>query len=330
MERFKLNKKLVVAASVLLLYTVACKSKFEESSPTQVSNFGISLQERMEQKARIDNRIKQVQEALGKLNTIVKLFKQVERPKAGAQVFTPIDFLVAVNNELKKSVPENNPDRSVRYADHVLPIDVLSDNCKRVKISMITESVLDDTGAFVGEKTTYAAKTCNTSGEFLNFSELDWIGNTRLKLKLDYRNLVTAFGGIFHAEPLVTSYCDIERDSSSIVKAECSNFTVKLSESETAQFEYLKYNKNTDLTLKTVAHIYENSEVKADTTLEVYKNGRVHLQVNKPNQPATSTLTFLESRENLRALIPAEPPAPVTNVPLKNEEDVAPNPEVKL
>src|SRR5262245_43533318 len=104
---------------VALFFTagiMGCQSRFSESSPDSVKIKGLSLNERLSQKEKVDARMDEVQKGAEKAKRIIEMFKKVQSPDSNLEVYTPIDFLIDANNELKSKIPENSDEKVIRYS----------------------------------------------------------------------------------------------------------------------------------------------------------------------------------------------------------------------
>jgi hypothetical protein len=300
MKSFRLVLKLAIASFLLFTSVIGCKSKFSEASPNAVEAKGLTLQERMASKARIDTRLNEVKDAAAKIKNLIQMFREIQNPSANEQVYTPMDFLIDANAELKNRIPENRADKSIRLAEISLPIDILSENCRRVTTSLESEFNLDDTGAYLSELLIFSLKTCASDGEFLDVIQTEWISNNTLNVNINTKNIETSFKDILTSEPLATSDCQITQGANKdILAVACRQFDVKLTPSETARFHHLNYSKKDDIVLDALADIYENQKMKATTTLKIYANGEVKFDVKKAPSKESDLQAPPQQVENL-------------------------------
>ena len=146
---------------VLVLFTViiGCDSKFVEKPPKRVPIKGLSLDDRLEQKERIDGHIEQLEAGAKKINRIIQMFRNVQDPEFDKDIYSPIDFIIDLNAELKTKIPKNEGNKVVRYGQIELPLKGLSEECKVVYLRLETEPIYNEskelgskTEATLGEK----------------------------------------------------------------------------------------------------------------------------------------------------------------------------------
>jgi hypothetical protein len=286
MKTFKIILKLAIFATFILSYNVACKSKSQESSPDQVNSQGLTLQERLAQKAEIDKQIVDVSQSISQLKNVIKKFKQLKNAQENDQLYTPLDFLLDINDALKKKVPENKKDKKIRYADFTLPEGFVAENCRTVSTSLESEEELDDSGAFVSEKAIYSVKSCTTGENFLPVAEASWIGK-QVRIKFNNANFDSSVGQIPHSLSLPDSKCKAEKDDDqNIYKIECRDIEVATSSAEKAKFTDItfypsKKHRPAGNILESHAVIYEHGNAKADILFEIANDGHVNFQIDK-------------------------------------------------
>jgi hypothetical protein len=273
-----------VSAFCLLVTAVGCESKFAESSPDSVKIKGIPLEERLSQKNKVDSRIDEIQKGADKAKKIIEMFKKIQSPSSHEDVYTPLDFLLDANNELKAKIPENQGDKLVRYGKIIIPIESLSEACRTVETSLVSSTVYDETSAekvAVGERLTYSLKTCGSNDQYLEAVIAEWIGST-LELKLVNKNLETIFTDILLADSMKSSICKIKQGEKKIIDTiVCDNFDVKLSASESAHVKTMAFRNNDEVRFETLADIFENDKLKAYSEIKVLSNGEVKFDVKK-------------------------------------------------
>lgn len=277
---------------VVTLLAAGCESKFAESSPDSVKIKGIPLEERISQKAKVDSRIDEIQKGAEKAKKIVELFKKVQSPNSHEDVYTPIDFLLDANSELKSKMPENGDGRLVRRGQITLPIEGLSEQCRLVETLLESSVIYDESGpekVAIGDRLTYSLKTCGSEGKFLSTIVADWNGPT-LEFRLNNKNLETVFNNILLSDVLKNSVCRIKQGDKKIVESiYCENFEVRLTKSEYALVKNMAFNNKGDVRFETLADIYENQKKKAYSQIKVFSNGEVQFDVKKIDESANLT-----------------------------------------
>ncbi len=279
-----ISQKLSKVLFLLILPLIGCGSKFSEGSPNSVNVRGYSLKDRTKQKTRIDSRIDEIQNSTKKLKKIIDLLKQTQSPRSGEDVYTPIDFLIDANAELKTKMPEKNENKLVRHGIVILPIGELSERCRRVEVLLESSIIYADEDTkkqATGDRLTYSIKTCGSDEKFLSVITADWIGSN-LDFSVNNKNLSTALNDIVVTDELTNSTCKVQKSDKKILESiHCENFKVKLSTSEYALVNYMNFNNTGDVRFESQADIYENDKMKADVLLKVYSNGTVDFDVNK-------------------------------------------------
>ncbi len=118
----KRSNILMCAVSVAIGVLISgCESKFAESSPDSVKLKGIPLEARISQKEKVDSRIDEIQKGADKAKKILEMFRKIQSPSSKEDVYTPFDFILDINNELKAKIPENSGDQLVRYGKIEIP-----------------------------------------------------------------------------------------------------------------------------------------------------------------------------------------------------------------
>lgn len=271
------NMSLIVfAASALILG--GCESRFVESSPSSVRIDGLPLKERVAEKEKVDSKIDALQQALEKAKTILDFFRKIQKADPTADVYTPIDFLMDVNTELKTKIPEMTESGLVRKGQVTLPIKGMSKSCQTVETLLQSSILYDGEGEDkrqVGERLSYMLKTCGTNGEFVSTVEVDSMG-TSLEFRLMNKNVASIFKDLFKTELAAISHCSFDFDSEKIINAaQCSNFDVKLSVSESAKIKNMSFSNTGDIRFAIAADIFENGVFKNNIEVKVDRNGNV-------------------------------------------------------
>lgn len=279
----------LVGASLLAVSISGCESRFVESSPASVKIEGLPLSERLSQKGHVDSRIEEIQKGAEKAKRIIEMFKEIQNPSNKEDVYTPIDFLLDVNKELKSRIPENKIGKLVRRGKIVVPVQGLSEDCKIVETLLESSVIYDDTmteKSAIGERLTYSLKTCGSEGEYLSAIEANWVADT-LEFRLVNKNLENVFRDIFLTDAMENSVCKIKEDEKKIIDfIHCENFKVKLSASEFAFIRTMAFNNSGSVRFESVAEIFENDKKKANSAIKILSNGEVDFKVKKVGEVA--------------------------------------------
>jgi hypothetical protein len=271
----------------------ACESKFSESSPDSVKIKGLPLDERMSQKEKIDARIEEVQKGADKAKKIIEMFKKIQNPSAQEDVYTPFDFIVDLNNELKSKIPENSGGKLVRYGKIEVPVQGLSEECRIIETLLESDTISDkdlEPKQPVGEKLTYSLKTCGSEGKFIEALVAEWIGTT-LEIKVINKNLETIFNDFVLAGTMNSSTCKIKQGQKKIIDTiSCENFDVRLSSSEKAHIKNMTFRNSDEVRFESLADVLENGKLKATSDIKIFSNGEVKFNLKKVDHAAGSSL----------------------------------------
>lgn len=268
------------ATGLFLLMSLGCESRFVESSPSSVNIQGLSLNERMTQKAAVDARIEEVQRAVETTKHIVETFKKIKNPDTQQDVYTPLDFILEMNRELKARIPENIQHQTLRRTKFQLPIEALSKECQEIEVQLEFNSTADD----AGERLTYALKTCGSGEAYRDIMEVQWV-STGLEFRIINKNLVDVFHDIMPKGSLNNSVCKMENDEKNIMEFfRCENFKVGLSPSEYAFVKNMNLKNSGDVRFEFAADIFENDQKKNTAAIKVFANGKVEFVSDKTSK----------------------------------------------
>ncbi|MBL7542951.1 MAG: hypothetical protein JNL11_04000 [Bdellovibrionaceae bacterium] len=270
------------AISTLFL---GCESKFAESSPDSVKISGLPLEERVQQKAKVDSRIDDIQTAADRTKKIIDMFRKIQDPTNHSEVYTPIDFLIDLNDELKSQIPENEENEKLaRRGKIILPFTNLSDACRSVE-TLLESDVQKETAAgidtTISDRLVYQLKTCASEGKYLPTIIAMWEGPS-VEFRVENKNLESLFGSILQSENLKTSVCRFKKSDKKIIDTfSCENMELRLSNSEAAYIKTMAFDNNGDIRFEATADIFENRNKKAQSFIRAMSNGEVKFQMNK-------------------------------------------------
>jgi hypothetical protein len=268
----------------LIIVTSGCGSKFSESSAKSVTIKGFSLSDRMAQKEKIDGRIDEIQKGVDKAKKIIDLMRQVQNPSSEANTYTPLDFLLDLNTELKTKIPENRGEKLMRFAKVRIPISTLPEECQTLDSALESSIIYSDetvSKTAVGERLTYSLKGCGSETKYSEVLVANWIGSD-LELKVLNKNLEPIFKDMLKSISEKSSNCKFKLGEKQILESLfCENLQVKLSTSETAEVSNLSFSNVGDIRYEAKAEIFENAQVKAHFYFKVLSNGEKELVVKK-------------------------------------------------
>ncbi|MBT4760765.1 MAG: hypothetical protein HOO06_03620 [Bdellovibrionaceae bacterium] len=284
---------------VLVLFTViiGCDSKFVEKPPKRVPIKGLSLDDRLEQKERIDGHIEQLEAGAKKINRIIQMFRNVQDPEFDKDIYSPIDFIIDLNAELKTKIPKNEGNKVVRYGQIELPLKGLSEECKVVYLRLETEPIYNESKELgskteatlgekeiIGERLTYFFKSCASDDKYIVAIVAEWVGIS-LEFKLNNENLNTLFKDILTTEIMNSPECKVTQNKKKIVeKVRCKNLHVSLSKSETALVRDMLFSNSGVIRFQSSTDIYENNIKKATSEIKVFDNGDIDFDLEKIEQ----------------------------------------------
>ncbi|NCN40776.1 hypothetical protein GW916_05945 [bacterium] len=286
----KLNYGSILSPLALVL-VVGCESKFVESTPDSIKIEGVSLDERINHKAKMDSRIGEIEEASERLQKIIRLFRKVQDSNSGYGAYTPLDFIIDVNSELKENLPEIKNGRTVRKGTIEVPLKGLSEDCKTISTELESEVVyqksnvsLEDQKA-IGEKLTYSFSNCHTQGKFVPVLRVTWIGST-MEFKFEKDNTKSILDDLIADGLFSDSKCKFEHyDDKILSSVVCEDLKANLSQTEWALIKTLKFKNSGDLRLYILADIFEGDSLfnkkKATSKVELFADGQVKIDAEK-------------------------------------------------
>ncbi len=240
---------------------------------------GMNLDHRLEVKAKMDSRIEEVQRGAEKIKRIIDIFRQARSEAEHNilnKVYTPVDMIIDINNELKDRIPQEYKGKVRRRGKITLPIDGLSEECKIVD-TVLETSVNEETKNDVA---TYYLKTCTSNGKYEPVAEVRW--SNALELEVMYDNLSKLFKDLFKHE-MNRGSCRVEQQHDGIIESiYCRNIHTSLNEHEYALVREMGYYNTQDIRFALYADIHETTgRKKATVKLEVFSNGDVKFDTKR-------------------------------------------------
>jgi hypothetical protein len=274
----------VVLIVSILSSLIACKSKFAESSPAQVSVGGISLQERVSQKIKIDAKINEIQGLADRIKAILDLARKIQSPDQNQNVYTPFDFLIDVGSELKKELPGGNEKQILKFSRFEIPVQQISEDCKIIQTKLESSAIYNEDGTEkTGEKLTYSIHTCKMAkNEFKSIFEASWIGSN-LSFNLENDVINEALGvDLLSEESILPANCHITKDDSkSIQSFQCKEVYFKISKTENAILRKFEFNQSAALRIESLIDIFENSKMKSKIHVWQKQDGDLEYEIKK-------------------------------------------------
>lgn len=274
-------KGITLIATIIL----GCESKFVESSPSSVKLEGLSLNERMSQKATVDSRIDEIQNAAKATKNALSIFKQIKNPTKNEDVYTPLDFLLEANARFKERIPEKFEDKIIRRVKIEIPTEGLSEKCKIIE-AYLESRVIYGEGALektvLGDHLTYFMKPCDSEESgVLPIFEVRWLSSV-LEFQIINGNLISLFKNILKKELASNSVCKMQYDGKNILDLiYCEHFKVEISPSEYALVRNFTFKNFGDVRFDFAADIFENETKKAVTEFKILGDGKVVKSTNK-------------------------------------------------
>lgn len=302
--------KLLLIISFLTLF-VSCDSRNIEKDPEHIKISGLSLEERIANKTRVDNALEQLEDGSRKIKRILDLVKKLNNSDENFLNYTPIDFLIDLNNEIKDKIPENDKNKLVRQSKIELPIKDLPLECQTVHAELSVKAIYADGTIqndinekldkdIVGQQLTYSLKTCGTSDYLTAFSAN--IISSSVEFTIHKKNLVDLFKNILSDKFLADTNCKIEFGEKKLLQSiECQNIEAKLSSSEIAIIKTVSFFAEGDTRIEGYIDIYDelNKQVKATAELVLYKSGEVKFELTDKRKSDKEILSTKEISETV-------------------------------
>lgn len=265
-----------LAFAIVIASTVAgCESKFAESSPEAVGIRGPKLEERLEQKKQIDSKLNAVEKSIEKVKVVVELLKGIYTSTGEKLAYSPIDFVLDMNTELKKRIPENSNDRLVRYGKINLPIKGLSEQCKTVE-TMLSNTAVEQADSVV-ENLSYSLKSCKTE----DFKEvlLANVTGTKVQFDIQTKNLESIFSLSDFKESLNSAKCQTTFGSENSISAiTCEDIQLLISETRSVIFKSIHFDSQSADQVQALAHLIEDNKLKGSAFITVSKSGELRVK----------------------------------------------------
>ncbi len=265
-----------------LLGAVRCETRFSESSPGSVTTTGLTLEQRVQSKKEIDNRLAQIKVSADQVRSLIALFRTQQNNGLAGNVYTPIDFLFDINEALAGKIPEQrnlaNTQKTqvmVRNAVIRVPIESLSEECKSVQTQLRTEVTTDSQShTYVAESgIKYLIKTCNTNGEFVPVVSATWSGQ-EIALGFNNINLASLFQDFVKSKVDPKGVCSTDFNPSGILNSiTCQNMQVGLSKVEFSVIHSLNFSNSGDLRFGLYADIFDRESGALKHSLQI-RQGR--------------------------------------------------------
>lgn len=270
--------KSILPLLLALVGLVACQSKQEEPAPAGVMIEGLPLKARMEQKAKIDSRIDEIQRAAKKIKTIIETFRQMQSPGSDKDPYTPVDFLIDMGRELHMQLPMSGPDgKLTRKANMKIPILGIVDACRVVGVQLESETLFaekSDKNKPSGEKITYSIKTCRSQEQYIPVLEASW-NDSNFEFRLINKSLESIFMDLFVKDLGKNATCKIvQSQDGDLDSVSCESFQLALSQTERAMVKKLAYYGFGAVRFEFAADLLENGIKKAEPELKVMADGK--------------------------------------------------------
>jgi hypothetical protein len=276
--------KNLVVIGTLLISLVGCTSKVSEGSLDSVDRKGMSLDERLSTKAKLDSRLEEIHKGAEKIKRVIEIFRKAQSQDAHqllARVYTPVDMIIDINNLIKQSIPAEYQGRVQRRGKLDLPIEGLSEECKTIDTIFETDS----TTMTVADTATYLVKTCATNNQYIAIAQAKWEDDS-LNFNFMQENLAKVFGDIFKRE-LQKGSCRIDFDDEKVVNTiTCSDMNVDLNKHEYAVIRELTYNSTQEVRFLVNADVFHShsGERKAIIKLVVWATGDIKFDAKRVNE----------------------------------------------
>lgn len=293
-----MKRNIAFALAGILFF--GCNSKNIEKTPDGVTIQGLSLDERIANKALTDNAIERIQRGSRQIRRILQLVRRANNSEPGDD-YTPIDLIIDVNEELKNRMPENSNGAVVRFGAIEIPISQLSQECRNLETSLQTQQIYSDgviqttvndedsSLTVVGQQLVYSFRVCDQS-DFVPGFTVELVNND-LKFKIHNTNFLRIFQSLIARTVEQSVNCNfVFGDSRIIDSVQCSNIEVKLSSTEIALLKRINFSSSGDVRLEGNAEIYEDSQIKATAEIEILSGGDVRFDMRAVDRNAETVI----------------------------------------
>lgn len=311
-------KKSCLSALLATALVLGCDSKSIEKSPDAVSIRGLSLDERIADKARIDDILSRVESSSKKIKTVITLIKKFKQQADGIESlrnYTQVDLLLDISEQLRSEMPENREGQLVRFGKIKLPLPDLSEECQTLDTSLVSQAVYDDgslqKGAIdeskkaVGQQVVFSFKVCGSS-DFLPAATIDYQKNemsfilhknnfelllqkTNLDYVLDKERMQAKVDELLNKKLNDLGKCSLTIGDNMIVDSVgCKDLVVDISNNETVFVKEALFDMDSDIRFSAQAEILNMGAPKATLDISILRDGTIDkLDLVKVNPPAT-------------------------------------------
>lgn len=276
--------RMLVVSSLFVWSAFGCTNKFEDKTPDSDPNNSYIVSDQMNSEASLDTALNRIDESARRIRKLIQSFKKIQSPQYGTDTYTQIDFMLDLNEELKKAPADSNQGGYVREGSINLNLKGLSDECKVIKTRLETLSHGKKMTTPWGESVDgliYSVQTCNSGNQYMPVAQVTFIGDDS-EFTYNNANIAKALQDTLVPSIEAGANCKIKVDSQTIVgHVTCTNLSTRLSESENLIIDNLVYDVDQEKPFVLAAQIYENMVAKAKISFSVDQQGKVGFDVSK-------------------------------------------------
>lgn len=244
----------------------------------------ISQEERAKLKLAVDEQISQVYRGSMQARKIIALLIDFNGALKGEKVYTPLDFVIELNQKLKNDWGKSSNGIYTRKATIDLDIEGISEECRRVDVQVqisvadILASVAPEPAASATDVAKmaslldYYVKGCTTENEFVKvFSANIQNGKIHSEFANQKFNQILQMG---LSTKLRDAKCDYQMDTAeNLVRLSCENLSSQISQKRTVDFDEFRFDKDGNPQVRIEFSIFDG-DVKAGSFLfEKFSDG---------------------------------------------------------
>jgi len=272
----------IIVISAPLLALTACESRFNDKAPaTLPKSEGFSAESRLKANDELDAKLAKLESSADKIRKLIRQFRRVQAAKIGEDTYTQLDFMLDVNQELRKSPIENKGGKWIKYGKMKLNIKGLSPECALVESKVeTTSSILNPPDASeeslpeVRDAMVLSIKTCK-SPEFTDIAKFEFTGKKTV-LNFNNVNLRKALEETVIPAVTETTSCDIQTDNTDVLgRVSCANLSTKLSATENLLIDTLTYDR-----FDAIRFLFQGRFMAGEQ-----QKGTIHFAINREGKP---------------------------------------------
>lgn len=273
---------LFTAAALMMIIPgllMSCQSRFHEPSPGAVSPTGPTSEENVREKVAMDSRLDEIQRSAKRIQELLAATRKVMRGADEKGTYTPIDFLVQVNEKAKATIPVRENEKQVRLTTLDLPVGLLTTDCKTVHVkSELTRVIEEDkekkVKKVVEEIVEYSMKSCATDARFSPVIRARSANDSFSFEILADESFEKMFEKILIKGLKPESGCKITEKNTSIDRIECKDLLFGLSSTASVLVKEFGFRNADDVQFSAQYEIYNAGKLYCSGNATLFRNGR--------------------------------------------------------